>query len=161
MASRKLTHVDRTGRPGMVDVGQKPSTERTAMAEGVLLMAPDTLAALHAGTTPKGDPLVVARIAGIQGAKRTAELIPLCHVLPLTHIHVDVETDDTLPGLRATATAHVIGRTGVEMEALTAVATALLTAYDMLKAIDRGMRIEGIRLLRKTGGRSGTWEARS
>lgn len=159
MAARKLTHTDHAGRPRMVNVGQKRSTERTATAEGTLVMALETLEALRHGTTPKGDPLVVARIAGIQGAKRTAELIPLCHPLSLTDVDVELQLEDALPGIRASATVRVVGRTGVEMEALTAVTTALLAAYDMLKALDRGMRMEGVRLLRKAGGRSGSWQA--
>ncbi len=159
MDSPKLTHLDESGRPTMVDVSAKAPTARTAIAEGALRMAPETLEALRAGRTAKGDPLIVARIAGIQAAKRTSDLIPLCHPLPLTSVDVALETDDALPGIRATAAVRVVAATGVEMEALTAVSVALLTAYDMLKAIDRGMRIEGIRLLRKEGGRSGTWTA--
>lgn len=159
MVTPGLTHQDETGRPRMVDVGRKDEAERTATAEGLLIMAPETLAALRGGRTAKGDPLMVAQIAGIQAAKRAADLIPLCHTLPLTGVDVRIEPDDSLPGLRATATARVVARTGVEMEALTAVSVALLTAYDMLKALDRGMRLEGIRLLRKAGGRSGTWVA--
>jgi cyclic pyranopterin phosphate synthase len=143
----------------VVDVGDKAETARVAQAEGRLIMAPATLAALREGRTPKGDPLVVAQIAGIMGAKRTPDLIPLCHPLPLSGVDVSLEIDDSLPGVRASATTRVIGRTGVEMEALTAVSVALLALYDMLKALDRGMRIEGVRLLRKSGGRSGTWEA--
>jgi len=157
--SKGLTHVDREGRPRMVDVGEKSPTERTAVAEGYIRMAADTLALIEGSRAPKGDPLLVARIAGIQGAKRTADLIPLCHPLPLTHIEVDVEVDPSRPGVRVQATARVSAKTGVEMEALTAVATALLTVYDMLKAADRGMTIEGVRLLEKRGGRSGTWRA--
>jgi len=145
----------------MVDVGAKLETERVAVAEGVLVMAAATLAAMRAGTTPKGDPLVVAQVAGIQAAKRTSELIPLCHPLALTSVDVVLEAEDALPGVRATATARVRGRTGVEMEALTAVSVALLTAYDMLKGIDRGMEIRGVRLMRKAGGRSGEWVAGS
>jgi cyclic pyranopterin phosphate synthase len=122
-------------------------------------MAAATLDALRANRVPKGDPLLVARIAGIQAAKRTADLIPLCHPLPLTAVGVDLELDAGLPGVRARATAEVFGRTGVEMEALTAVSVALLAAYDMLKALDRDMRIEGIRLILKSGGRSGDWRA--
>jgi cyclic pyranopterin monophosphate synthase len=141
----------------MVDVGDKAETERAAVASGVLRMAPATFDALRAGRTPKGDPLVVAQIAGIQAAKRTAELIPLCHPLALTQVDVVLEPDAALPGVRATATARLRGRTGVEMEALTAVSVALLTAYDMLKAVDREMVIDEVRLLRKQGGRSGTW----
>ena len=143
----------------MVDVGEKAETRRTAVAEGVIRMAADTLEALQAGRTPKGDPLVVAQLAGIQGAKRTADLIPLCHPLPLTSADVELAPDPELPGVRAVARARVTGRTGVEMEALTAVSVALLTVYDMLKAVDRDMRIEGIRLLEKTGGRTGDWSA--
>ena len=154
-----LSHQDEAGRARMVDVGAKRETERTAVAEGVLVMAPGTLAALRAGRLPKGDPLVVAQVAGIQGAKRTSELIPLCHPLPLTSVEVSLEPDEGIPGVRATARATVTARTGVEMEALTAVSVALLTAYDMLKGIDRGMEIRGVRLLRKEGGRSGTWVA--
>jgi cyclic pyranopterin phosphate synthase len=154
---QRLTHVDETGRPGMVDVGDKDWSDRIATAAGAIRMDPATLRLMQTGGTPKGDPLVVARIAGIQAAKRTSELIPLCHPLALTHIDVHLEQDPALPGIRATATARVRDRTGVEMEALTAVSVALLTVYDMLKAADRGMRIEGIRLLSKSGGRSGDW----
>ena len=154
-----LTHQDASGRARMVDVGGKAETTRSAIATGVLRMERGTLDALKAGRTPKGDPLVVAQIAGVQGAKLTSHLIPLCHGLPLTQADVVLEVDDALPGVRATATTKVVARTGVEMEALTAVSITLLTLYDMLKAVDRGMQIEGIRLLRKEGGRSGVWEA--
>lgn len=143
----------------MVDVGAKDVTERVAVAEGALRMAPDTFRALLEGSGPKGDPLVVAQIAGIQAAKRTADLIPLCHPLALTQVDVQLEPDPDLPGVNARATVRVRARTGVEMEALTAVGVALLTAYDMLKAVDRGMVIEGIRVVRKEGGRSGVWSA--
>jgi cyclic pyranopterin monophosphate synthase len=153
----RLTHQAEDGRPRMVDVGDKSETGRVAVAEGVLRMAPATFSALRDGRTPKGDPLLVAQIAGIQAAKRTADLIPLCHPLPLTQIDVDVAADASVPGVRVTATARVRGRTGVEMEALTAVAVALLTAYDMVKALDRGLSIEGVRLLSKEGGRGGPW----
>lgn len=156
-----LTHQDETGRARMVDVGGKDETRRTAVAEGVIRMAPETLAALEAGQTPKGDPLIVAQLAGIQGAKRTADLIPLCHPLPLTSVDIDLAPDPELPGVRAVARTRVTGRTGVEMEALTAVSVALLTVYDMLKAVDRTMHIEGIRLLEKSGGQSGDWSAGS
>lgn len=139
----------------MVDVGEKEESRRTAVAEGVIRMAPATLAALQEGRTPKGDPLLVAQLAGIQAAKRTSDLIPLCHPLPLTSADVELAPDAELPGVRAIARTRVTGRTGVEMEALTAVTVALLTVYDMLKAIDRGMQIDGVRLLEKTGGRSG------
>lgn len=159
MDAKRLTHLDEEGRPRMVDVGGKEVTARIAVAEGRLVVAPATLEALRAGRTPKGDPLVVAQIAGIQAAKRTAELIPLCHPLPLSSVDVTLSLEDDPPGVRAVATARVEARTGVEMEALTAVTVALLTAYDMLKALDRGMRIEGVRLVRKSGGRSGEWSA--
>ncbi len=155
----ELTHQDETGRARMVDVGAKPETQRTAVAEGLIRMAPETLRALQEGRTPKGDPLVVAQLAGIQGAKHTSDLIPLCHPLPLNSVDVELATDPELPGVRAVSKARVTGRTGVEMEALTAVSVALLTVYDMLKAVDRGMRIEGIRLLEKSGGQSGDWSA--
>lgn len=143
----------------MVDVTRKPPSAREAVAEGRLLLSTLALTALREGGGPKGDPLVVAQIAGIQAAKRTAELVPLCHPLPLSGVDVVVEPSDEPPSVRATATVRVAGRTGVEMEALTAVSVALLTVYDMLKAVDRGMRIEGIRLLRKSGGVRGDWTA--
>ncbi len=142
----------------MVDVGEKEATLRTATAEGLLIMQPATLATLLEGQSPKGDPLTIAQIAGIQAAKKTPDLIPLCHPLPISGIDVELTPDESIPGLRAVATTRVVARTGVEMEALTAVAIALLTAYDMLKAIDREMRIESVRLLRKSGGRSGDWD---
>lgn len=154
-----FTHLDPQGRPRMVDVGQKATTQRVATAEGLIRMSPDTLAAIVEGRTAKGNVLVIAQLAGIMGAKRTADLVPLCHPLPLDSVEVEVTPDPSLPGLRVTATARVEARTGVEMEALTAVSCALLTAYDMCKARDRGMVIEGVRLLRKEGGRSGTWTA--
>ena len=138
----------------MVDVTDKGETKRIATADGMLRTQSTTLETLRAGTTPKGDPLVVAQIAGIQAAKRTSELIPLCHPLFLSGIDVRVEIDDAIPGIRATATVRVRGVTGVEMEALTAVTVALLTAYDMLKAVDKSMRIENVRLVHKSGGRS-------
>jgi len=141
----------------MVDVSAKIETDRSATAQGMLRMQQGTLEALLAGTAPKGDPLVVARIAGIQAAKRTAELIPLCHPLPLSSIEVTLEPDDAIPGIRATATVKVRGVTGVEMEALTAVMVALLTAYDMLKGVEKSMRIEEVRLIEKTGGKSGDY----
>lgn len=143
----------------MVDVGEKPETERIAEAVGALITAPETLDLLARGAAPKGDPLVVAQIAGIQAAKRTAELIPLCHQLPLTRVQVRLDIDRTLPGIRVLAEARVVARTGVEMEALTAATVALLTLYDMLKAADRAMRIDGVRLTRKSGGRSGDYRA--
>ncbi|HET9947692.1 MAG TPA: cyclic pyranopterin monophosphate synthase MoaC [Longimicrobiales bacterium] len=154
-----LTHLDAEGRARMVDVSGKEATARRALAEGRIVMAPETLARILAGKTPKGDPLLVGELAGVMGAKRTADLIPLCHPLPGTTVRVMLEPDESLPGVRARAEARVTERTGVEMEALTAVAVALLTVYDMAKAVDRGMRIEGIRLLEKEGGRSGAWRA--
>jgi cyclic pyranopterin monophosphate synthase len=141
----------------MVDVGGKPVTERRAVAQGVVRMAPETATAVAAGNAPKGDVISTARIAGIQAAKRTADLIPLCHPLPLTAVSVKVEPDESLPGLAVTAEARTMGRTGVEMEALTAVAIACLTIYDMLKSSARGITIERIELTRKSGGASGDW----
>jgi len=155
----RLTHLDEKGRARMVDVTEKEVTTRTAVAEGRIVMAPATLDAILEGRGPKGDPLLVAELAGAMGGKRTADLIPLCHVLPGASARVDLEADPELPGVRARAEVTYRGRTGVEMEALTAVAIALLTVYDMVKAIDRGMRVEGIRLVRKTGGASGDWRA--
>lgn len=144
----------------MVDVGGKAETERRAVATGALRMSSEAFALLQEGRTPKGDPLVVAQVAGIQAAKRTADLIPLCHPLALTDVAVELEPDEGLPGVRARAAVRVHGRTGVEMEALTAVSVALLTAYDMLKAVDRHMRIEDVQVTAKSGGRSGDWSAR-
>jgi cyclic pyranopterin phosphate synthase len=143
----------------MVDVSAKDVTARRAVAEGRIIMAPETLAAILQGRTAKGDPIQVAEIAGVMAGKRTAELIPLCHPLPGTTIKVSLTTDETPPSVVARAEAVVSGQTGVEMEALTAVSIALLTVYDMVKAVDRGMRIEGVRLVEKSGGRSGTWTA--
>jgi cyclic pyranopterin phosphate synthase len=145
----------------MVGVGDKAESRRVAVAEGAIRMRPETVDALEEGRTPKGDPLHVAQIAGIQAAKKTSELIPLCHPLALSRVDLNVVTDRFVPGVRVTATVEVVGRTGVEMEALTAVMTALLTVYDMLKAIDRGMTIQDVRLLEKSGGRSGEWKAPS
>jgi cyclic pyranopterin phosphate synthase len=159
MSDEGLTHLDPEGRPRMVDVSSKELTARTAVAEGHIVMAPDTLARIRSGQTPKGDPLQVAQLAGIMAGKRTADLIPLCHQLPGASVEVALELDDALPGVVARATARIAGQTGVEMEALTAVSVALLTVYDMVKAVDRGMHIEGVRLLQKTGGRSGLWSA--
>ncbi|MDO5704623.1 MAG: cyclic pyranopterin monophosphate synthase MoaC [Paracoccus sp. (in: a-proteobacteria)] len=153
-----LTHFDAAGQAHMVDVSGKESTAREAVAEGVVLMSPETLALAQGGAT-KGDVLGVARLAGIMGAKRTADLIPLCHPLPITKVALDLIPDPALPGIRVTATVRTTGQTGVEMEALTAVATACLTVYDMLKAAEKGMQINGIRLLTKTGGKSGDWRA--
>jgi cyclic pyranopterin monophosphate synthase len=153
-----LTHVDAEGRARMVDVGEKPETARTASAEGFIRMTVETLNAIEQNALSKGDALAAARIAGIMAAKRTAELIPLCHPIALTDVGVDLEADRSLPGLRVTAWASTRGRTGVEMEALTAVTVALLTIYDMAKALDRGMEISGVRVTEKRGGRSGDWK---
>lgn len=152
-----LSHLDEQGRARMVDVGGKAETQRVAIALGTIRMAPATLAALRDGKTPKGDVLAVARIAGIMAAKRTAELIPLCH--PLSLDSVAVEFAFVADGIEARATASLTGRTGVEMEALTAVSVALLTVYDMAKAIDKAMVIDGVRLIEKRGGKSGDWRA--
>lgn len=154
-----LTHLDDTGAARMVDVSAKSETERLALAEGSVRMQPETLAAILAGEAKKGDVIGVARLAGIMAAKRTHELIPLCHPLPINRIDVTIDADAGLPGLWVRATAGVVGRTGVEMEALTAVSVACLTIYDMAKAIDRGMRLSDIRLVEKSGGRSGNWQA--
>jgi cyclic pyranopterin phosphate synthase len=153
----ELTHLDATGAANMVDVSDKDVTSRTAIAEGVVVMSPETLRLIRAGDAKKGDVLGTARLAGIMAAKRTHELIPLCHPLLLSKVRVDCEIDDALPGVRVISEAKVAGQTGVEMEALTAVSVACLTIYDMVKAADRGMRIEGIRLRIKSGGRSGTF----
>jgi cyclic pyranopterin phosphate synthase len=152
-----LTHIGPQGEAHMVDVSAKPDSARTAVASGRVVMAPETLALALAGEAKKGDVFGVARIAGIMAAKRTHELIPLCHPLGLSQVGVDIAPDETLPGLRVTAQASVTGKTGVEMEALTAVAVACLTIYDMLKAVDRAMRIEGVELVEKRGGSSGHW----
>jgi cyclic pyranopterin phosphate synthase len=143
----------------MVDVSDKEITSRTAIAEGAVVMAPATLELVRSGTAAKGDVIATARIAGIMAAKKTHELIPLCHPIMLAKVTVDIEADPELPGLRVRATTRVADRTGVEMEALTAVSVACLTLYDMVKAVDRGMSIGPIRLLEKTGGRSGVWKA--
>lgn len=155
----KLTHLDASGAAHMVDVSGKAVTERVAVAEGRITMLPATLGLALSGTAKKGDVVATARIAGIMAAKRTSDLIPLCHPLALTKVTVDIEADATLPGFRIKALTKVSGQTGVEMEALTAVSVACLTLYDMLKAVDRGMRIEGIALIEKTGGKSGDWTA--
>ncbi len=154
-----LTHFDEAGQAHMVDVGAKPVTQRTAVAEGRVVMTPATLAHVVAGTAKKGDVLGVARIAGIMAAKRTADLIPLCHPLSLTRVALDLVPDEGLPGVRITATVSTAGQTGVEMEALTAVSVAALTVYDMLKAVEKSMVIEGIRVTLKDGGKSGRYEA--
>jgi cyclic pyranopterin monophosphate synthase len=155
--SARLTHIDASGAAVMVDVGAKAQTDRTAVAEGCIVMLPETLELIRAGSAKKGDVLGIARIAGIMAAKKTHELIPLCHPLLLTKATVDLELDDSLPGIRVTATVKVSGQTGVEMEALTAVSVACLTIYDMTKAADRAMRIEGVQLVAKSGGKSGDY----
>jgi cyclic pyranopterin phosphate synthase len=154
-----LTHLDTDGTANMVDVGSKAETERTAIAEGLVTMQAETLRMILTGNAKKGDVLGAARIAGIMAAKKTHELVPLCHPLLLTKVSVDIEPDDRLPGLKVTALARVTGKTGVEMEALTAASVACLTIYDMAKAVDRGMVISGIRLLEKSGGKSGDYAA--
>ena len=155
----ELTHFDREGRAIMVDVSAKDETQRVAVAGGSVVMQKATLERIMAGGIKKGDVLSVARLAGIMGAKRTSDLIPLCHPLALTAVAVELTCDPERHAVDITATCKVAGRTGVEMEALTAVAVAALTVYDMCKAIDRGMTISAIRLLRKSGGKSGTYEA--
>ena len=155
---KDLSHLDDAGRAKMVDVGAKSETARTARAEGTITMSAETLSAVERSTVSKGDVIAAARIAGIMAAKRTAELIPLCHPLALTDAGVKIEIDHALPGLRITGWASSQGRTGVEMEALTAVAVALLTVYDMAKAMDRGMEISGVRVTEKRGGKSGDWK---
>ncbi|MFL5196579.1 MAG: cyclic pyranopterin monophosphate synthase MoaC [Microvirga sp.] len=157
----RLTHLDKTGAANMVDVSEKAVTARTARAEGRVVTAPETVALIRKGDAKKGDVLGTARLAGIMAAKRTHELIPLCHPLLLSKVAVDCVIDEALPGVRVTAEVKVSGPTGVEMEALTAVSVACLTIYDMVKAADRAMRIEGVRLLSKSGGRSGVYEART
>jgi cyclic pyranopterin phosphate synthase len=154
-----LTHIDAKGEARMVDVSAKAATERTAVAEGRVLMSKATLAMIASGNAKKGDVLGTARIAGIMAAKRTSELIPLCHPLALSNVTVDITSDAGLPGCIVRATVKVKGPTGVEMEALTAVSVACLTIYDMIKAAERGARIEGIRLLEKSGGKSGHYRA--
>jgi len=153
--SNKLTHLDQHGRVRMVDVGHKPDTERVAVARGEVYMKKETLELIRVGLIKKGDVLTVAQIAGISASKRTSELIPLCHPLPLTKVDVDLALDDSLPGVVITATTKTIGKTGVEMEALTAVSVAALTVYDMAKAAEKTMRIQNIRLIEKHGGQSG------
>lgn len=153
----KLTHVDAAGRARMVDVGDKAESARTAVAEGVVRMSRAAYEQIAAQTIAKGDVLAVAEIAGVLAAKRTGELVPLCHPLGLDLAAVEARLEPTLPGVRVTATTKVTGRTGVEMEALTAVSVACLTVYDMVKAVDRDMCIEGIRLMSKTGGTRGDW----
>jgi cyclic pyranopterin phosphate synthase len=153
-----LTHIDADGRARMVDVGSKPETARTAAAEGSITMSADAFAAIESNALSKGDALAAARIAGIMAAKRTAELIPLCHPIALTDVSIDFELDRSLPGVRVASRASTRGRTGVEMEALTAATVALLTIYDMAKSLDRGMEISSVRLTAKSGGKTGDWK---
>jgi cyclic pyranopterin phosphate synthase len=155
-----LTHIDVKGEARMVDVSAKPQTERIAVAEGKVVMRRETLDLVLAGNALKGDVLGAARLAGIMAAKRTHNLIPLCHPLPITKVEVDINPEHSVPGFLVEATVKVTGQTGVEMEALTAVSIACLTIYDMVKAVERGMRIEGIRLVEKSGGRSGHYQAK-
>ena len=150
-----LTHLDADGAAHMVDVGGKPVTAREGVATGRITMQPEAAAAIRDGAVKKGDVLTIAQLAGIMGAKKTSELIPLCHPLPLDRVDVDLELDEAESRINITATAKTTARTGVEMEALTAVSVAALTLYDMCKSVDRGMRIEGVRLVKKSGGRSG------
>jgi cyclic pyranopterin monophosphate synthase len=159
MAGKDLTHFDAQGQAHMVDVSDKAVTSRVAVAEGWIRMAPDTFEIISEGRARKGDVLGIARLAGIMGAKKTAELIPLCHPLPITKVAVDLTLDADLPGVRIEATVKTTGQTGVEMEALTAVSTAALTVYDMTKAVDKAMEIGGIRVILKDGGKSGRYEA--
>lgn len=159
----KLSHVDEQGRANMVDVGSKPDTDREALVEGFIFMDRSTLDMIVDGSAPKGDVLAVARVAGIMAAKKTSELIPLCHQLNLSHVGIELEPVGTTDqneraGIRVTASCSVNGKTGIEMEALTAASVTCLTIYDMCKAVDRGMEIGPIRLLRKAGGKTGTWE---
>jgi len=155
MKNNKLTHIDDHGHARMVDVGAKPDTERIAVASGEVKMLPETLDLIRKGSIKKGDVLTVAQIAGIAAAKRTSDLIPLCHPISLTKVDVDLIFKDSIPGVMITATTRTIGKTGVEMEALTAVAVAALTIYDMAKAVEKTMKIQNIRLVEKHGGMSG------
>lgn len=154
----ELTHLDEEGSARMVNVGNKPDSHRLARAEGTITMTPETLEVILKSALKKGDVVAAARIAGIMAAKRTPELIPLCHSLALNEVRVDIEADRSLPGLRVTASAEASGKTGVEMEALTAATVALLTIYDMAKSVDREMEITGVRLVEKRGGKSGHWK---
>jgi len=159
MSDDKLSHFDEAGQAHMVDVSNKAVTDRIARAEAWIKMAPATLEHVTAGTAKKGDVLGIARIAGIQGAKKTSDLIPLCHPLPITKVTLDLVPDNNLPGVRITSTVKTTGQTGVEMEALTAASTAALTVYDMLKAVQKDMEIGGLRVTLKDGGKSGRFEA--
>ncbi|HAX24667.1 MAG TPA: cyclic pyranopterin monophosphate synthase MoaC [Thermomicrobiales bacterium] len=156
---QRLTHFDAAGRARMVDVGEKAETRRIAVARGRVVMQPETLRLIIEGRASKGDVLGVAQVAAIMGAKRTADLVPMCHPLPITSVEVALTPDEAGPAVEIEARVETRGKTGVEMEALTAVTVAALTVYDMVKAVDRGMRIEGVRLIHKSGGRSGEWNA--
>ena len=160
MTGSGLSHFDKSGAAHMVDVSAKPVTDRVAVAEGYVVMTPATLALISEGRAKKGDVLAVARLAGIMGAKQTASLIPLCHPLPITKVALDLTADPAKSAVRVEATVKTGGQTGVEMEALTAVSVACLTVYDMVKAVEKSLRIEGIRLLLKDGGKSGRYEAK-
>lgn len=153
----KLSHFNASGEAHMVDVGQKAITERQAVASGEIIMLPETLALIQQGDHKKGDVLGIARVAGIMAAKKTADLIPLCHPLAITHIDIDLQCDESLPGVRCEVVVECNGKTGIEIEALNAVQITLLTIYDMSKAVDRGMHIERVGLLKKSGGKSGEW----
>ncbi|HEY4692789.1 MAG TPA: cyclic pyranopterin monophosphate synthase MoaC [Bellilinea sp.] len=155
MEKPQLSHIDESGKTHMVNVSAKPDTERTAVARGEVILKPDTVALIKAGLTKKGDVLTVAQLAGIMGAKKTAELIPLCHPIPIHQIAVELELDERLPGVVITSRLVTTGKTGIEMEALTAVAIAALTVYDMIKAVEKTARITNIRLIEKRGGQSG------
>jgi cyclic pyranopterin phosphate synthase len=159
LTNAELTHIDARGQARMVDVSAKSATERLAVAEGKVIMRKETLDLVLAGNAMKGDVLGAARLAGIMAAKRTHGLIPLCHPLPITKVEIEINPEHSLPGFLVQATVKVTGQTGVEMEALVAVSIACLTIYDMVKAVERGMRIEGIRLLQKSGGKSGDYRA--
>ena len=160
MSDPKLSHFDDKGQAHMVDVSAKPVTDRVAVAEGMVRMSAETLALITEGRAKKGDVLSVARLAGIMAAKKTSDLIPLCHPLPVTKVAVELTPDPTLPGIRIEATVKTSGQTGVEMEALTAVSVAALTVYDMVKAVEKSMVIDGVRLILKDGGKSGRYEAK-
>lgn len=158
MTGKKLSHLDEHGNARMVDVGDKADTKRVAVARGTIRMSEETLKLILSGKAKKGDVLTVAKVAAIQGAKKTSELIPMCHPIPIVGIDIDLKPDYDLPGIGLTATVRCTGKTGVEIEALTAVAVGLLTIYDMAKAADKGMEIQAIQLLEKQGGQSGTWK---
>ena len=155
MTEHRLSHIDENGRARMVDVGAKPDTDRTAVARGEIILRPETVALIREGLMKKGDVLSVAQLAGIMGAKKTAELIPLCHPIPINQVAVDLELDESLPGVKITSVLKTTGKTGIEMEALTAIAVAALTVYDMIKAVEKTAKITNIRLVEKHGGLSG------